>query len=238
MNLYNMRLHRLSHRRYLLSNSTLRDLPLSVMSATFSSLKLLASLLAFPISVQAIQKRASYNSSLPNCTASSILWGFCPPQASLPPNLQCASFSVPIDWEHPNGTYFELGLVKLPATGSNSTFPRIGNLFLNPGGPGVPASAALAGFASGQLQSNVLFASFDIIAVDPRGVGFSNQVKCDASIYTERMSLFPQNEQDFERLVDKNKRLGQSCRNLTGPLVDHLDTIRSVTQNCFFMPVV
>jgi hypothetical protein len=194
----------------------------------FSSLSLLASLLTLPPYVQAIQKHASLNSSLPNCTASSITWGSCPPQASLPPNLQCASFSVPIDWNHPNGTYFDLGLVKLPATGSNSTYSRIGNLFLNPGGPGVPASTALAGFASGQLQSNVLFASFDIIAVDPRGVGFSNQIKCDTSIYTERVSVFPQNEQEFERLVDKNRRLGQSCRNLTGPLVDHLDTIRFV----------
>jgi hypothetical protein len=62
--------------------------------------------------------------------------------------------------------------------------------------------------------------------LDPRGVGLSNQVQCDMSIYAERVSLFPQDEEELGKLRDKNRRFGESCRTLTGPLFEHLDTIR------------
>jgi len=158
-----------------------------------------------------------------NRTSHSIIFSSCAPELGFPPNLQCANFSVPIDWDHPDGEHFDLGLVKLAAPANSTT--KIGTLFVNPGGPGAPASALVAAVAGGALQSPLLD-TFDWIGLDPRGVGLSKQVECDLKIYAERVSLFPTTQEQFDQLVDKNKRLGESCRNLTGPLLEHLDTIR------------
>ncbi|KAF1836408.1 hypothetical protein BDW02DRAFT_567150 [Decorospora gaudefroyi] len=53
----------------------------------------------------------------------------------------------------------------------------------------------------------------------------SHQITCSKDIYAERVSWFPQTEEEYDAVVDKNKRLGQSCRGLTGPLLEHVDTI-------------
>ena len=66
------------------------------------------------------------------------------------------------------------------------------------------------------------------VGLDPRGVGLSNQVQCDPSIYADRVSLFPQAEEELVKLKDKNRRFGESCLNGTGRVFEHLDTIRSV----------
>jgi hypothetical protein len=161
-----------------------------------------------------------------NCTAQSIVFSACAPNLNFPPSLQCATFSVPINWDEPNGEHFDLGLVKLAAP-SNST-NRIGSLFVNPGGPGAPASQLVAEVAGGALQSPLLD-TFDWIGLDPRGVGLSKQVECDMDIYAERVSLFPKTQEEYDKLVDKNKRLGESCRLLTGPLLEYIDTIRYVS---------
>ncbi|CAO2650887.1 Nn.00g091840.m01.CDS01 [Neocucurbitaria sp. VM-36] len=115
-------------------------------------------------------------------------------------------------------------LVKLPAIPSKTT-SKVGSLFINPGGPGGRASGLVAQIGMGAIQAESLLASFDLIGLDPRGVGLSKQIECDMTIYAERVSLFPQSEEEFEQLVDKNRRLGESCRNKFGRLVEHIDTI-------------
>ncbi|KAH4070358.1 hypothetical protein HBI75_088190 [Parastagonospora nodorum] len=158
-----------------------------------------------------------------NKAQSTIEWSTCPKEVGA--SLQCGNLSVPIDWDQPGGEHFTLGMVKLPAISSNST-KKIGSLFVNPGGPGGSAAEIVPFFGPGAPGfDETLRASFDIIGLDPRGVGLSNQIQCDMTIYAERVSLFPQTEEEYEKLVDKNRRLGESCRKLTGPLFEHLDTI-------------
>jgi hypothetical protein len=158
-----------------------------------------------------------------NKTQSTIKWSVCP--AKLGNDVQCGTLSVPIDWNEPSGERFDLGMVKLPAIPSNST-SKIGSLFINPGGPGGSAAEFASSFSKRPILDEAFRASFDIIGLDPRGVGLSHQIQCDMKIYAERVSLFPQTDEEFQRLIDKNRRLGESCRNLTGPLFEHLDTIR------------
>ena len=45
---------------------------------------------------------------------------------------QCATYAVPLDYQHPGEGTVQLAVNRLPATGPD----RIGSLFLNPGGPG------------------------------------------------------------------------------------------------------
>jgi pimeloyl-ACP methyl ester carboxylesterase len=174
--------------------------------------------------------------SLPeNSTAKSIEWGTCPESFPAPPNVQCANFSVPIDWDNPSGERFVLGMVKLLAgTANYSVYSSkrdngyIGSLFFNPGGPGQSASEIVLGIATVIPTVQALTQHFDIIGLDPRGVGLSQQINCSTEIMAERVSLFPQTQSDYDALVDKNKRFGESCRNLSGSLVDYIDTIRQV----------
>lgn len=185
----------------------------------------LTSLLSFTSALPTIQERDSTCFPPENSVASEISWISCPPEVQAPEGLECGTYSVPINWDEPYGEKFDLGLVRLPAMASNLT-TRIGSLFVNPGGPGGRASKLVKELALGVLPSEILLGSFDIIGLDPRGVGLSHQVECDLSIYAERISLFPQTQEDLDKLVYKNKRFGQSCREKTGPVFEHLDTIR------------
>ena len=167
----------------------------------------------------------AFSLSIPTLTPrSDISWSECEPW--LPSNIQCANISVPVNWDAPNESdTFSLRMVRLSRpTNSNTT--RIGNLFINPGGPGARASVIVAEIARGWLNvSSDVSNNFDIIGVDPRGVGLSAPSNCDPAIWNERVSLFPKTKEDYERMVDKNRRLGESCRNRMGELFNHLDTI-------------
>lgn len=159
-------------------------------------------------------------------TPSAVSWNSCPPELGSPPILECATFSIPVDWDTPYGEHFDQGLVKLPATPSNTT-SKIGSLFINPGGPGLHASGIVASMALGafERQTRQLRAWLDIIGLNPRGVGLSHQVNCSKEIYAEAFSLLPQTQENYIALAKKNKRLGRSCRKITGPLFEHVDTI-------------
>jgi hypothetical protein len=160
-----------------------------------------------------------------NGTVPSITFGPCP--EGFPPVLDCANYSVPIDWDNPRGEKFNLALVRWPAN-ANST-KKIGSLFINPGGPGGSATSFVVGLYLGVLPfPETLNDAFDIIGLDPRGVGFSNPVMCNQKIFAERVSVFPKTQDEYDALINKNKRYGESCRNMTGPLVEHMDTISVV----------
>lgn len=135
--------------------------------------------------------------------------------------FQCANFSVPVIHDQPTGEQTQLSLVKLPAKGK-----RIGNLFINPGGPGAPASTMIQSFGAGDLPvGQSLFDSFDIIAMDPRGVGRSAPSRCDSKIGSEPSEFEVTTEAGIQQQIDYNQRLGTSCKALMGNLFDNMDTI-------------
>jgi pimeloyl-ACP methyl ester carboxylesterase len=154
-----------------------------------------------------------------------ITWSNCEAFPWLDQQLQCANISVPINWDAPDGDTFTLGMVRLSRP-SNSSAERIGHLFINPGGPGGSAVTYVANIASGFVNvSPDILNSFDLIGVDPRGVSQSARSYCDWNIWAERVSLFPKTQEDYDHLVDKNRRLGESCLNQTGDIINYLDTI-------------
>ena len=90
--------------------------------------------------------------------------------------FQCATVTVPLDYDHPQGKTITVSLKKLPST---SPSPR-GSVFLNPGGPGgsgislIESQAEL--YKSGDLSE--VLANYDVIGFDPRGVGQSTPITC------------------------------------------------------------
>jgi pimeloyl-ACP methyl ester carboxylesterase len=180
------------------------------------------------ISSLAILSLASIASSLPNLAsrssaAPSISWSNC--TASDPPTLDCGSIQVPLDYNQPKGDSITLVIARLKAPSKT----RIGNLVYNPGGPGgsateVVLAVAELGAEEAPFFSQNLLNHYDIIGLDPRGVGLSAGVKCNPDLWNARKSIYPTSEQEFEDMVTANKAFGASCANLTGPLFDHLDT--------------
>ncbi|MEU4092211.1 alpha/beta hydrolase [Streptomyces sp. NPDC026673] len=97
-------------------------------------------------------------------------WRPCEERAS----FQCTTVTVPLDYDRPAAGDIRLAAVRLRAGGPRSA--RIGSLLLNPGGPGVSAIDDLMSFADG--FSPALRAAYDLVGIDPRGVGRSTPVDC------------------------------------------------------------
>ncbi|KAI0883539.1 alpha/beta-hydrolase [Annulohypoxylon maeteangense] len=162
--------------------------------------------------------------ALAHNTSSSITWGPCSDQ--FPSSLTCATYTVPLDWSNPCNETIELGLVRLAASDESA---RIGNLFVNPGGPGGQASSLVGGLArSPDILDPQILAHFDIIGLDPRGVGLSTPVQCDTAAFNKRVSFFPKTQAEYDELVAYNKALGESCYAKSGRLIDFVDTISAV----------
>ncbi|MGV0160210.1 alpha/beta hydrolase [Mycobacterium colombiense] len=97
-------------------------------------------------------------------------WGNCAQfvdDTSDIPTAQCATVSVPIDYNNPGGGQAKLAVIRIPASGQ-----RIGSLLVNPGGPGGSAVDMVAAMASNLADSPVR-RNFDLVGFDPRGVGHS-----------------------------------------------------------------
>ncbi|MFC9324216.1 alpha/beta hydrolase [Kitasatospora sp. NPDC057015] len=152
---------------------------------------------------------------------SPLNWTACPFPGS-PEALQCASIQVPLDYAHPRGETITVTVDRLPATGAHP----VGSLFFDPGGPGGSGTQLVRAESLGfEVFSAATREHFDLIGLDPRGVGLSSPVRCDPALLNRQVPLFPTDEAGFQRLVEHNRELGRSCRRLTGPLLDHLDTV-------------
>ncbi len=97
-----------------------------------------------------------------------VTWRTCPDQGSADPSLpefECATLTVPFDYDHGDGPTFTLPLIRLAST---SAQPRL--LITNPGGPGI-------GGVADMRASHEYFAAFTdlytVVSFDPRGIAGS-----------------------------------------------------------------
>ncbi|MEV8375535.1 alpha/beta hydrolase [Kribbella sp. NPDC056861] len=105
-----------------------------------------------------------------------VAWGNCPADvtAKYPATVpQCAKVPVPLDYARPGGATIDIMISRLASTGS----ARRGILMTNPGGPGgaglsMPAELMSFGLPAGVAER------YDLIGMDPRGVGHSSPVSC------------------------------------------------------------
>ena len=151
--------------------------------------------------------------------------------------FQCATVTVPLDYDDPQGQTITVALKKLPSTSSS---PR-GSVFLNPGGPGgsgislIESQAEL--YKSGDLSE--VLANYDVIGFDPRGVGQSTPITCWTPEDVQAI-LAGQAEVPFSPLtpgsaadiVAQGSREAAACQEHTEvpEILDHADT-RSVARD-------
>jgi len=152
--------------------------------------------------------------------------------------FKCATVTVPLDYDNPQGKTITVALKKLPAT---TPSPR-GSVFLNPGGPGVSGISAIEYqaelYKTGDLSE--VLANYDVIGFDPRGVGQSTPITCWSpegvqailAGQTEAPSPSLSTPGSAADIVAQGSREAAACQKYTEvpEILDHMDT-RSVARD-------
>ncbi|KAL8879256.1 MAG: hypothetical protein Q9198_003103 [Flavoplaca austrocitrina] len=116
--------------------------------------------------------------------------------ASDHPRIQRGFVTVHMDYHHVEKGRVELGVVRFSAVGK----ARLGPLFYNPGGPGGMASEYILATAYDELYFGPpVLENYDILGLDPRGVGMSRPAKCNPDLFNKRISRFPVTEEELSK---------------------------------------
>jgi pimeloyl-ACP methyl ester carboxylesterase len=138
---------------------------------------------------------------------------------------ECATTMLPLDYNQPNGAKTEIAILRIKAKNQSR---KIGSLFLNPGGPG--GSATEFALFAPQFLSESLLQRFDIVGVDPRGIGASANVRCFKSVKDQTAVLdllnvpFPVTRAEEQRYVTGSKLFGKACSTTGRPLSGSMST--------------
>lgn len=131
-------------------------------------------------------------------------------------DAECATVTVPVDHDDPTGPTIDLSVLRLPARGD-----RIGALFVNFGGPGSGAVDVLRAFP----LPDAVRRHFDVVAVDPRGVGGSAALDCGvdpAELYAVDPTV--EDDADAEALIEISEAYAEDCESTRGELLAHVGT--------------
>lgn len=133
---------------------------------------------------------------------------------------RCTKVTVPVDYEQPDGDTVELSVRLYPADERSER-----TLFVNPGGPGGSATD-YAGTLVGELGRAVT-ATYDVVGVDPRGVGRSTPLQCLSDTQMDDfVATDPDPEDDAELTALRRSitDLGEACEDEGGELAGHVST--------------
>jgi pimeloyl-ACP methyl ester carboxylesterase len=145
-----------------------------------------------------------------------LIFKRCPENAS----LDCGAITVPIDYAHPSGASVRVAAVRARALDPSQ---RIGTLFVHPGRHDSGVDFVLAAAASSAFQR--LRRHFDMVSIDPRGVGRSRALDCDLDLPTD---MGDSSDAALQAFFDERSRLiAAQC------LDREPDFVRSISGNNF-----
>lgn len=138
-------------------------------------------------------------------------WAPCHPEHS---GFQCAALTVPLNYANPNGPTIHLAMNRLPASDAAR---RAGSLLTNPGGPG--GSGVDFVFGAENWATAQLRAHYDIVGMDPRGVGYSRPaVVC--AVDAQDTAHLDQNPAPIEQA----EVTAQACERTAGDIIPYVGT--------------
>ena len=135
----------------------------------------------------------------------------------------CATLVAPRDYARPMDGTIDLAITRVRATGE-----RIGTLFVNPGGPG--GSAVNYAKAADSIVGAPVRERFDIVGIDPRGVGSSEPVSCMSDQEMDDLAAMdgtPDSESEEQALVSMAQVPGLGCQESSGDLMAYVGTVDS-----------
>jgi pimeloyl-ACP methyl ester carboxylesterase len=205
------------------ARSSNRRLAVSLVVTTVSALTLSA---CFPLSLLSqVQGETSvpFTQGAPvgfeSYYAQPVEWSFCWV------DVQCGTLQAPTDWSDPLSAPIELALTRHVA----STQPAAGDLFVNPGGPGESAATFISDSADRAVDAKLLEA-YNIVGIDPRGVGGSTPVRCfiDSADMDNALYSIPKAKRNSiawnDEARQRSQEFGAACLENTGDLLGFVDT--------------
>lgn len=136
-------------------------------------------------------------------------------------DADCATIVAPLDYANPEGGTIDLAISRVKATGD-----RIGSLFVNPGGPG--GSAVGYAKSADYIVSPSVREYFDIVGLDPRGVGLSDPVECLTDSQLDELGATdgtPDSAEEEQRVIDASALPGAGCARKSDPRFAHVGTV-------------
>lgn len=153
-----------------------------------------------------------------------VTWGACPDEAVGAETLECATVAVPLDYDEPDGPTIDIAISRLASTDPDK---RRGVLMLNPGGPGGIGLSQPADLDKLGLPTTVT-ASYDLIGMDPRGVGLSAPVSCgftDEQGYRGNVPPYAADDAAVTEQAEAAEKVAKQCAdNDTEGLLPHIST--------------
>ena len=123
-------------------------------------------------------------------------------------DFECSSLKVPISYKRAGAGSLQIAVVRLPATNKHP----IGDLVLNPGGPGGSGVDFLEQDAASfpaEIRSR-----FDLVSFDPRGVDRSDPVQCVSAAQTRQLMQLdpsPVSNEQINQVVSATKAFVAGC---------------------------
>jgi pimeloyl-ACP methyl ester carboxylesterase len=151
--------------------------------------------------------------------AGPLTWHSCTVSGA---SAQCARLRVPVNYAHPTGRTLTLALAMIPATAPPSQ--QLGDMLVNPGGPGAPGRSLAVQIAYGLSQQ--VASRYNIIGFDPRGVGASvPELHCDRSFFAGvRPDYIPASAHAEAVLQARAENYAQDCQRRFGWLLPYMTT--------------
>lgn len=138
---------------------------------------------------------------------------------------ECATVALPLDYDQPKGAKTEIAVLRIKAKDQKH---RIGSLFVNPGGPG--GSATDFALNAPYFLSESVLQRFDVVGVDPRGIGASADIKCFRTVKAQTAVIgklnvaFPVGKKQEATYASGARELGRACSSTGKPLSGSMST--------------
>ncbi|GGX85534.1 alpha/beta hydrolase [Streptomyces hiroshimensis] len=147
-------------------------------------------------------------------------WRPCTAENSAP-GTECATLPVPLDYRKPGGPTVDIAVSRLR---SDRPKARRGTLLLIAGGPGGSGVGDVA--QQGEKVRKATKGVYDVVGIDPRGVGGSTGADCGVSADDRQLVDFrawPRPDGDISEGVARARRVAEACARNGG------DVLRSLT---------
>jgi len=134
---------------------------------------------------------------------------------------ECATLTVPVNYEEPDGATIELALLRVPAGNSGQ-----GSLVINPGGPG--GSGVDYAQQIGLVASDGVREAYDIVGFDPRGVARSAPIECfDDAQMDAYLGADPTPDDAAEEAASSEllQEFAAACEANAGELLGYVSTV-------------
>ncbi|WP_058045921.1 alpha/beta hydrolase [Streptomyces roseifaciens] len=138
------------------------------------------------------------------------------------PGSECATLPVPLDYRKPSGPTVDIAVTRLR---SDRPEARRGALLLIAGGPGGSGVEAVA--REGEKVRRATQGAYDVVAIDPRGVGGSTAVDCGVAENDRQLVEFrawPRPDGDISEGVARARRIAEACARNGGDVLRSLST--------------